>query len=88
MQAIMYVCVYIYINLYLYIYTHTCVYICMCVYVSESLCGTQEINTTLSMNYTSITFKKRKKWRPDVGENFFGGVFPICYCKGNLQSSY
>ena len=37
-----------------------CINICVCVCVTESLCSIAEINTTLSINYTSIKNKQTK----------------------------
>ena len=44
---------------YTYIYTHTHTHIYVCVCITESFCCAKEINRTLEINYTSITFLKK-----------------------------
>ena len=49
-------------NMKIYIYTHTHIYmhmyVCVCIHITESLCCTEEINTTLLINcqlFSSVT---------------------------------
>ena len=42
--------------IYIYIYTHTHTTKFVCIYKTKSLCYAAEINTTLQINYISISF--------------------------------
>ena len=45
---------------------YVCVCVCVCVCETESLCSIAEINTTLSLNYTSVKSKQKLVFNPYV----------------------
>ena len=49
---------------YIYIYTYIRIYMCGCIHITESLCCTEEINTTLLINcqFSSVTQLRLTLW--------------------------